>query len=104
MNSYLFAVISLLLVFVILDMILHTQLLRNRKFWIMQLFVVLMIIAFDAYAHDAIWYFNDVATVGLYIFNTPIENVLFGFSLIGFNIIFFERELQNKNHQKYKIN
>ena len=93
MSSYTIAMIGLVALFAMLDMFLHTRLMFNKKFWLMQLFVCIMIIAFDAFAGGRIWQFNPADTLGIYLLNTPLENLLFGCSLIGINIVLFEHDI-----------
>lgn len=88
-----------LLVFV-LDRVLRTRLVVNWKFWIMQLFTAVMVVLFDLYAVGRIWFFTTEATVGVYVFSTPLENLLFGFAMVGLTIVFFEKSLQTLDGKK----
>ena len=90
---YLLVVSLLVLLVFVLDRALRTRLAANWKFWFMQLFTALMVVLFDLYAVGRIWFFNAEATVGIYVFSTPLENLLFGFAMIGFAIVFFEKSL-----------
>jgi lycopene cyclase domain-containing protein len=96
MISYIVAVLVLFLLFLILNFVLGTKLITNYKFWIMQLFVAVMVVVFDYFAHDIIWSFNEQQIVGLNIVKTPIENLIFGFSLIGISIVLFENDINKR--------
>lgn len=96
---YLPCMIVLCLVVFGLDYVWHTDLMKNWKFWAMQLFTTIMVILFDLYAVGRIWFFAKQATIGITIFNTPIENMLFGFAMIGSTLVLFERSQQHTSNR-----
>lgn len=91
---YLALVLALCLLVFVLDLLWHTHLAKNWKFWAMQLFTTVMVILFDIYAVGRIWFFNADATVGVTILSSPLENLLFGFAMIGLTLVCFEKSLQ----------
>lgn len=91
---YLVCMLLLCLGVFALDRAWHTGLVTNWKFWAMQLFAGCMVILFDAYAVGRIWFFNADATIGISLLNTPLENLLFGFALIGSTLVLFEKSQQ----------
>lgn len=97
---YLLVVSLLVLLVFMLDRALRTRLAANWKFWFMQLFTAVMVVLFDFYAVGRIWFFNAEATVGIYVFSTPLENLLFGFAMVGLTLVFFEISLQAPNGRK----
>jgi len=99
---YLLTTALLCLLVFVLDWVLHTGLARNWKFWTMQLFTLVMVVLFDLYANGRIWLFNSEATVGIYLFTTPLENLLFGFAMVGLTLVFFEKSLQTSDSKKLR--
>lgn len=94
---YLVAMLLLCLAVIMLDRICRTKLITNWKFWAMQLFTAIMAILFDIFANGFIWSFNTSETIGIFIINTPLENLLFCFVMVGATLVLFERSLaQNR--------
>lgn len=85
---------------VLLDFKLQTKLLTNNRFWFLQIFVLIMTVLYDLLAANTFWVFNKNAIIGLAIYKTPIENILFGVSLVSYTIILYEHFLKNINTQK----
>jgi len=76
---------------VFLDKILGTNLISQNKFWIFQAVVALLTTIVDNYSSGRpIIIFSDTVISGIRIINVPIENYLFGFSLLALNLILFE--------------
>ena len=94
---YLAIMLMLCALVFVLDRTWHTGLFANWKFWAMQLFAAVMVVLFDIYANGFIWSFNPAATIGITLINTPLENMLFGFALIGMTLVLFERSTQQKS-------
>jgi lycopene cyclase domain-containing protein len=85
-----FALLSVIAVF-ITDIRLNTKLIMSRRFWIFQVLITVLTIVVDSYSSGLpIIIFNDKILLGIRFFNVPLENFLFGFSLITFNLIMFE--------------
>lgn len=93
---YLLTMALLCLVVFMLDRVWRTGMAANWKFWGMQLFSAVMVVLFDLYANGRIWYFNPTATLGVNLLNTPLENLLFGFAMIGSTLVLFEKSQRGK--------
>jgi len=95
--EYTIATIFSVLVVVILDQLLQTKILWQKKFWIFFLFVIVLHTIVDNYLNGR-WWLNEPIVgpygsqfySGLRVWHTPLENYFFGFSLITLNIILFE--------------
>lgn len=91
---YLALVLALCLAVFALDRAWHTRLAANWKFWTMQLFTTVMVVLFDMYAVGRIWFFSADATIGITIGSSPLENLLFGFAMVGLTLVCYEKSLQ----------
>jgi lycopene cyclase domain-containing protein len=100
MKEYtLLAAISVLLV-VALDFILRTRLLRIKKFWIFwAVMFVLMFIVNGFLTWRPVVIYGEGLYLGIRLFTIPIEDFLFGFSLITSNIVLWEFYTQKKENK-----
>lgn len=83
---------------ILLDLILKTGILKQKKFWWFILAVILLQTVVDNYLNGR--WLAGVPIVGPYgkefysgirVWHTPLENYFFGFSLITCNIVVFEK-------------
>jgi len=84
--AVLFAVLSL-----ILDIILNTKLIRDKRFWIFWSVMFVIICFVNGYlTWRPVVVYGDVFYLGIKLFTIPIEDFLFGFSLLTSNIVIWE--------------
>lgn len=97
MNSYtLFAFTSVVIVFLV-DTLLKTDLITNKKFWILQTVVFILTLIFDNFAVAKGIYYYDIDQIsGIRLPYAPIEDFLFGFSLVTLNLIIYEWNTRRK--------
>jgi len=91
MKEYtLLAVLSVLLA-VTLDFVLRTKLVLNKKFWVFWAVMFVLIFVFNGYlTWRPIVIYGESFYLGIRLFTIPIEDFLFGFSLITSNIVLWE--------------
>jgi lycopene cyclase domain-containing protein len=100
MKEYtLLAVVSVVLV-LILDLFLKVRIILNKAFWIfwMIMFVIIFVVNGYLTARPVVLYGSEYFS-GIRLFTIPIEDFLYGFSLITSNIIiweYFSRKHSNK--------
>ncbi len=91
MKEYLALNCIFLLPIILLDIILSTRLLRNKKFWYFHIIVVILTIITDSFfSGRPIVLYDNQFNINFYIIHTPIENFFFGFNLLTLNLILFE--------------
>lgn len=84
------AILSVVLVFLV-DLILSTKLYKNKRFWIFQLFCFVLQFFVDGYmTWRPIYIVNPAHITQIYLFTTPIENFIFGFSMLYLVVVVFE--------------
>ena len=103
MKEYtLLATISVLLV-IALDLILKTRLFRNKKFWVFWAVMFVLILIVNGYlTWRPVVLYGEGFYSGIRLFTIPVEDFLFGFSLITANIVlweFYTRKTENKRTQ-----
>jgi lycopene cyclase domain-containing protein len=75
----------------ILDRALKTRLFERPKFWLFQLVGLVLTLGFDGILENLpIILFDYQHTLGLRIWNIPLENFVFGFNFLAINVIFYE--------------
>jgi lycopene cyclase domain-containing protein len=75
----------------ILDLLLKTKLFTNKKFWIFHLLAFLLTFITDNFlAWRPVVVYNENTLLGIRLIFAPIEDYLFGFSLLTLNLILFE--------------
>lgn len=94
------SVISVLLA-ITLDFTLKTKLVKNKKFWIFWAVMFVLIFIVNGYlTWRPIVIYGENYYLGIRLFTIPVEDFLFGFSLITFNIILWEfcaKKIKAKN-------
>jgi hypothetical protein len=103
-------IFSFIINFLLDNFILQTKLFKQRKFYILLGFVVVLQTIFDNWLNGR-WNF-DGYIVGPYgeefyskivIWNTPLENYLYGISLVWMNLIVFEFLIAKISNRKSEI-
>ena len=100
MKEYtLLAVVSVVLV-LILDFSLKVRIILNKAFWIfwMIMFVIIFVVNGYLTARPVVLYGSEYFS-GFRIFTIPIEDFLYGFSLITSNIILWEYFSKKHNNK-----
>jgi lycopene cyclase domain-containing protein len=99
--EYTYLVLFGSLIVVLLDNILKTHLLTQKKFWVFWCIVVVLMIVVNGYlTWRPIVLYNEDKMLGFRIFTIPVEDFFFGFSLVGLNLIIWEylsKKLKNIN-------
>lgn len=84
------AVFSLFLAFLV-DILLKTKLIFNRKFWIFWGVMFVLIFIINGYlTWRPVVIYDDRFYLGIRLFTIPIEDFIYGFSLITMNIALWE--------------
>jgi len=90
------AILSVILV-IILDLILATKLFKTPRFWLFQLICFGLQFFTDGYlTWRPIYIVNPAKILNFYIFTIPLENFIFGFSMIYLVTILFEFFVREK--------
>ena len=96
-------IISLILVFTLDNFILKTKLWKNKKFWILLIFAIVLQTVVDNWLNGRWWFdgyivgpYGDKFYSGILIWNTPLENYFYGISLIWMNVAFYEKFVASK--------
>jgi len=90
MEYTLLASVSVILV-IILDFVLRTRLILNKKFWVFWIVMFILIFIVNGYlTWRPIVIYGDEFYLHIRLFTIPVEDFLFGFSLITSNIIIWE--------------
>jgi len=85
------AVLSVALVFVI-DITLKTDLYKKSKFWLFQLMTFVIQFFADGYLTSRpIYIVNPAHILKIYLYTTPLENFIFGFSMLYLVVIIYEK-------------
>ena len=91
------AVISVILA-ILLDIILKTKLFLNKKFWVFWCVMFILIFIVNGYlTWRPIVLYDEKFYLGIRLFTIPIEDFIYGFSLITMNIAlweFFSRKIK----------
>jgi lycopene cyclase domain-containing protein len=76
---------------IILDFILGTKLILNKKFWVFWAVMFVLIFIVNGYlTWRPMVIYGESFCLGVRLFTIPVEDFLFGFSLISFNVILWE--------------
>jgi lycopene cyclase domain-containing protein len=76
---------------VIVDLVLKTNLVKNKKFWIFWAVMFILIFIVNGYlTWRPIVLYGEGHYMGIRIFTIPVEDFLYGFSLITLNISIWE--------------
>ena len=73
-----------------LDLKLGTNLVKRRIFWIFQFIIVGITTVVDNFISGWAVHYDTTRLLGFLVGNTPLENYIFGFSLLTLNLILFE--------------
>lgn len=91
MKEYLFISILAVTLVLLFDQLSQTKLVKRKKFWILQGMVIILASVVDNIISGRPYvYFNPEFILGIRVLFVPVENYLFGFSMITLNLIFFE--------------
>lgn len=92
MKEYLILSIVVMLVVFVFDKLTGTKIYLQKNFWKMQIIAALLLTFVDHFSASApIVIYNPDIILGFRIREIPLENYLFGFSMIHLNIILFEK-------------
>lgn len=95
MKEYLIINLILTIVMYLLDRVFNTGLFNNKKFWYFHLIIIILTTLVDNYSSGRpIVLFNENFITGVRIIHVPMENYLFGFNLLTFNLILYERAVK----------
>ncbi len=74
-----------------LDTVLKTKLILNKKFWVFWAVMFVLLFIVNGYlTWRPIVQYGETFLLGIRLFTIPVEDFLFGFSLITSNIIIWE--------------
>jgi lycopene cyclase domain-containing protein len=91
MMDYTIMVIAGSVIVIALDFIIGTRILKQRLFWVFWIVVTgLMFIVNGYLTWRPIVIYNEAKMLGIRLFTIPAEDFLFGFTLIGLNLIIWE--------------
>lgn len=97
--DYTYLVIAGTLGVIVLDIVLKTNLLKQKRFWIFWGIVVILMLIVNGYlTWRPIVIYNEMKMLGLRVFTIPIEDFFFGFSLVNMNLIiweYFSKKMKN---------
>lgn len=98
MKEYTIAsVVSVLIIFIV-DIILGTKLFSRKNFWLFWLVMAAITFLVNGYlTWRPIVMYGEQFQLGFRIWTIPIEDFIFGFSLITLNIIIWERLTRKLN-------
>lgn len=89
--EYTYLALTSVIIILILDILTGTKLLFNKSFWIFWGVMAIMILLINGYlTWRPIVIYDNSYNLNLRIFTIPIEDFLFGFSLLTFNLIIWE--------------
>lgn len=91
MKEYTILAFISVFVAVLFDLFLRTKLLVNRKFWIFWCVMFVLIFIVNGYlTYRPIVMYGEGFYLGIRLFTIPIEDFIYGFSLITMNIALWE--------------
>jgi lycopene cyclase domain-containing protein len=94
------AVLSVIIV-IIIDRLLKIRLISDKRFWKFWLVMFIIICIVNGYlTWRPVVIYGSAFYLGIRLFTIPLEDFLFGFSLISFNIIIWEYLLKRKSNQR----
>ncbi len=92
MKEYLLISILAVTVVLLLDQWCQTKLVKRKTFWVLHGVVILLASVVDNVISGRPYvFFNPEIILGIRVLFVPIENYLFGFSMITLNLVLFER-------------
>lgn len=91
MKEYTLLVVFAVILALAIDFLLKTKLVSNKKFWAFWTVMFIMILIINSYlTWRPIVTYGESFYLGIRLFTIPIEDFLFGFSLITLNISIWE--------------
>ncbi len=76
---------------ILADVVLKTRLILNRKFWVFWCVMFVLIFAVNGYlTWRPVVIYGEEYFMNIRLFTIPIEDFLYGFSLITMNIVLWE--------------
>ena len=92
MPEYTFlALISVVLVLILDVFIAETKLITKSKFWLFQAICFVLQFVVDGFlTWRPIYIVNPDKILKIYLFTTPLENFIFGFSMLTLTVVCFE--------------
>jgi lycopene cyclase domain-containing protein len=91
MNEYTLISIIFVIFTIAIDFILKTRLIVNKKFLVFWVIMFILIFVINGYlTWRPIVIYGESFYMGIRLFTIPVEDFLFGFSLISLNIIIWE--------------
>jgi len=91
MKEYTILAILFVIASIILDRILKTKLIKDKRFWKFWAIMFGVICLVNGYlTWRPVVVYGDVFFLGIRLFTIPIEDFLFGFSLLTSNIVLWE--------------
>jgi lycopene cyclase domain-containing protein len=104
MKEYTLLCIIFVVLIVGLDFVLKTKLVLYKKFWVFWIVMFVLIFIVNGYlTWRPIVIYGESFCLGIRLFTIPVEDFLFGFSLITFNIIIWEY-YNNRLKRKHPTN
>lgn len=98
MKEYTLIAIAFTVISVLLDRILKTKLTSDRRFWFFWIIMTALSFIVNGYlTWRPIVMYNDDFYLGIRLFTIPVEDFLFGFSLVTLNIVIWEYITNRKN-------
>ena len=92
MISYSLAVLLALLSLIVGDHLLRTRVMefQNKAFWkTAGIFAVFQFVFDNLFTAVGVWRFDAAQTLGVFIPFIPVENMVYGFVLLGWTIVLF---------------
>jgi len=86
---------------ILLDIILKTRLMKNKRFWVFWAVMFVLIFIVNGYlTWRPIVLYNDSFYLGIRLFTIPVEDFIYGFALLTMNISiweYFTRKFKQQN-------
>ncbi len=91
MMEYTYLAVISVIIAIAADLLLGTKLIRNKKFWVFWCVMFMLIFLINGYlTWRPIVTYGEGYYLGVRLFTIPIEDFLYGFSLITLNIVIWE--------------
>lgn len=96
MKEYTILVVLFSILYILLDRKLKTNFLKRKIFWLFLTIIAGFKLLTNGYLTAHIVRYNPTFNVNIRIGTIPIEDFLFGFSMIMFTLIIWEKMKENK--------
>jgi len=91
MKEYTIIAVIFVVLSLILDRILKTKLTSDKRFWIFWIIMIVISFIVNGYlTWRPVVIYSETQYLGIRLFTIPIEDFLFGFSLVTSNIVIWE--------------